>query len=79
VIGCAGQIKPPVRRWFFRWGPSILIRANTASARLIFTSSFPHRGGSTYTVDGTPIALGGMKTACGAALIASGPKGVVVS
>ncbi|CAI8848886.1 PAAR domain-containing protein [Pseudomonas monsensis] len=36
-------------------------------------------GSSTYTVDGTPIALDGMKTACGAALIASGPKGAVVS
>jgi uncharacterized Zn-binding protein involved in type VI secretion len=36
-------------------------------------------GSSTYTVDGVPIALDGMKTACGAALIASGPKGAVVS
>jgi hypothetical protein len=32
-----------------------------------------------YTVDGVPIALDGMKTACGAELIASGPKGAVVS
>jgi uncharacterized Zn-binding protein involved in type VI secretion len=36
-------------------------------------------GSGIYTVDGTPIALDGMKTACGAALIASGPKGAVVS
>jgi len=36
-------------------------------------------GSSTYTLDGTPIALDGMKTACGATLIASGPKGAVVS
>lgn len=34
-------------------------------------------GSSTYTVDGIPVALDGMKTACGAALIASGPKGAV--
>jgi len=31
-------------------------------------------GSSTYAVDGIPVALDGMKTACGAALIASGPK-----
>ncbi|MBX8514913.1 PAAR domain-containing protein [Pseudomonas cichorii] len=36
-------------------------------------------GSSTYTVDGTPVALNGMKTACGAVLIASGPKGAVFS
>lgn len=36
-------------------------------------------GSSTYTVDGTPIAPHGMKTACGASLIASGPKGAVIS
>lgn len=36
-------------------------------------------GSSTYTVDGIPVALNGMKTACGAALIASGPKGAVTS
>jgi len=36
-------------------------------------------GSSTYTVGGTPIALHGMKTACGASLIASGHKGAVVS
>ncbi|MEN4751056.1 PAAR domain-containing protein [Pseudomonas sp. Ps21-P2] len=36
-------------------------------------------GSSTYTVDGIPVALDGMKTACGAALIASGPKGAVTS
>ncbi|MGB8923875.1 MAG: PAAR domain-containing protein [Pseudomonas sp.] len=35
-------------------------------------------GSGVYTVDGTPIALDDMKTACGAALIASGPKGAVV-
>jgi uncharacterized Zn-binding protein involved in type VI secretion len=34
-------------------------------------------GSSTYTVDGIPVALDGMKTACGAALIASGPMGAV--
>jgi uncharacterized Zn-binding protein involved in type VI secretion len=34
---------------------------------------------TTHTVDGTPIARNGMKTACGVALIASGPKGVVIS
>jgi uncharacterized Zn-binding protein involved in type VI secretion len=31
-------------------------------------------GSSVYTVNGTAIALNGMKTACGAGLIASGPK-----
>lgn len=36
-------------------------------------------GSSAYTVDGIPVALDGMKTACGAALIASGPKGAVIS
>ena len=36
-------------------------------------------GSSTYTVDGIPVALDGMKTACGAALIASGPKGAAIS
>ncbi|NWC91043.1 MULTISPECIES: PAAR domain-containing protein [unclassified Pseudomonas] len=36
-------------------------------------------GSSTYTIDGTPVALEGMKTACGAALIASGPLGAVTS
>lgn len=36
-------------------------------------------GSSTYSVGGTPVALDGMKTACGAALIASGPKGAVIS
>ncbi len=36
-------------------------------------------GSSTYTIDGIPVALDGMKTACGAALIASGPKGAVTS
>lgn len=36
-------------------------------------------GSGTYTVDGTPIALHGMKTACGASLIASAPKGAVIS
>lgn len=36
-------------------------------------------GSSTYTVDGTPVALHGMKTACGASLIASGPKGAAIS
>ena len=36
-------------------------------------------GSSTYTVDGTPVALEGMKTSCGASLIASGPKGATTS
>lgn len=36
-------------------------------------------GSSTYTVGGIAVALDGMKTACGAALIASGPKGAVIS
>ncbi|SES65904.1 PAAR domain-containing protein [Pseudomonas graminis] len=36
-------------------------------------------GSSTYAVDGVPVALNGMKTACGAALIASGPMGAVTS
>ena len=41
---------------------------------------FPIADGScTYSVCGTPIALHGMKTACGASLIASGPKGAVIS
>lgn len=35
-------------------------------------------GSRVYAVDGTPVALDGMKTACGAALIASGPKGAVL-
>lgn len=34
-------------------------------------------GSSSYDVDGVPVALNGMKTACGASLIASGPKGSV--
>ena len=34
-------------------------------------------GSATYSVDGIAVALDGMKTACGAALIASGPKGAV--
>lgn len=34
-------------------------------------------GCSTYTVDGIAVALEGMKTACGAALIASVPRGAV--
>lgn len=36
-------------------------------------------GSATYAVDGIAVALDGMKTACGAALIASGPKGAVSS
>ena len=32
---------------------------------------------ATYSVDGIAVELDGMKTACGAALIASGPKGAV--
>lgn len=36
-------------------------------------------GSSTYTVDGTPVALEGMKTSCGASLIANGPKGAATS
>lgn len=34
-------------------------------------------GSSLYKVNGTPVALDGMKTACGASLIATGPKGTV--
>ncbi|KMN12758.1 PAAR repeat-containing protein [Pseudomonas weihenstephanensis] len=34
-------------------------------------------GSATYSVDGIAVALDGMKTACGAALIASDPKGAV--
>ncbi|OZY30489.1 PAAR domain-containing protein [Pseudomonas lundensis] len=34
-------------------------------------------GSATDSVDGIAVALDGMKTACGAALIASGPKGAV--
>ena len=34
-------------------------------------------GSATYAVEGIAVALDGMKTACGASLIASGPKGVV--
>lgn len=34
-------------------------------------------GSSTYAVDGIAVALDGMKTACGASLIASGPKAAV--
>ena len=36
-------------------------------------------GSASYSVDGIAVALDGMKTACGAALIASGPKGAVSS
>ncbi|PMZ02110.1 PAAR domain-containing protein [Pseudomonas sp. FW306-02-F02-AA] len=36
-------------------------------------------GSSTYTVGGIAVALDGMKTACGASLIASDPKGAVIS
>ncbi|MGY4817702.1 PAAR domain-containing protein [Pseudomonas chlororaphis subsp. piscium] len=36
-------------------------------------------GSSVYTVGGIPVALDGMKTACGAALISGGPKGSVIS
>ena len=32
-------------------------------------------GSASYSVDGIAVALDGMKTACGVALIASGPKG----
>lgn len=34
-------------------------------------------GSATDSVDGIAVALDGMKTACGAVLIASGPKGAV--
>ena len=34
-------------------------------------------GTATYSVEGIGVALDGVKTACGAALIASGPKGAV--
>ncbi len=34
-------------------------------------------GSACYSVDGVPVALHGMKTACGASLIASGPMGAV--
>ena len=34
-------------------------------------------GSATYSVDGIAVALDGMKTACGASLIASDPKGAV--
>ena len=34
-------------------------------------------GSATYAVDGIAVALDEMKTACGASLIASGPKGAV--
>ncbi|MGV8916590.1 MAG: PAAR domain-containing protein [Pseudomonas sp.] len=36
-------------------------------------------GNSTYTVGGIAVALDDMKIPCGAALIASGPKGTVIS
>ena len=40
--------------------------------------TFPISEGSTMLdVDGVPVALDGMKTACGASLIASSPKGSV--
>ncbi|GGU83482.1 hypothetical protein GCM10009504_44850 [Pseudomonas laurentiana] len=35
-------------------------------------------GSSIYTVEGVPVALNGMKTACGASLIASGPRGAAI-
>ena len=34
-------------------------------------------GTSTYSVNGVPVALDGMKTACGASLIASGSRASV--
>ncbi|WP_339533389.1 PAAR domain-containing protein [Pseudomonas mucidolens] len=34
-------------------------------------------GSSTYSVNGIPVALDGMKTACGATLIASSSHGAV--
>ncbi|MFD4839797.1 PAAR domain-containing protein [Achromobacter sp. NPDC058515] len=34
-------------------------------------------GSDHYSVDGTPVALEGMKTACGASLISSGSRGAV--
>ncbi|MFJ7886411.1 PAAR domain-containing protein [Pseudomonas sp. NPDC096917] len=34
-------------------------------------------GSSTYSVNGIPVALDGMKTACGASLIASGSRASV--
>jgi uncharacterized Zn-binding protein involved in type VI secretion len=34
-------------------------------------------GSSTYSVNGIPVALDGMKTTCGATLIASGSRGAV--
>ncbi|NWD83030.1 PAAR domain-containing protein [Pseudomonas reactans] len=34
-------------------------------------------GSSTYSVNGIPVALDGMKTTCGATLIASGSRGSV--
>ena len=34
-------------------------------------------GSSTYSVNGVPVALDGMKTACGASLIASGSRASV--
>lgn len=34
-------------------------------------------GSSSYSVGGVPVALHGMKTSCGASLIASGPNGAV--
>ena len=36
-------------------------------------------GSNTYTISDIPVALDGMKTACGAVLIASAPKGAVIS
>lgn len=36
-------------------------------------------GSKTYTISDIPVALDGMKTACGAVLIASAPKGAVIS
>ncbi|RRV05645.1 PAAR domain-containing protein [Pseudomonas sp. v388] len=42
-------------------------------------ASFPILEGSeTFTMNGVPVALEGMKTACGATLIAGDPKGEVI-
>lgn len=35
-------------------------------------------GSGSYKVDGIAVALNGMKTACGASLVATGPKGAVL-
>lgn len=43
------------------------------------SNEYSAEGSGIYTIDGTLVALDGMKTTCGASLIACSPKGAVIS